>query len=308
MKILLIGGVEFTRHCLKEIVKQGGNAVEVMTVKKEHAKFNSDYVDLGETAAALGIPVHYTDKVRSPESVELIRSIAPDVIFVFGFSQLISKEILDIPRLGCVGTHPALLPKNRGRHPLIWALVEGLPQSGLTFFYLDEGADSGDILWQKAFPITLDDDASTLYEKIRVLASEGIAEFLPKLMNNTAPRTAQDASKATYWLKRTAKDGEIHWDQPSMTIYNLVRALTHPYPGSHTFLNGEKIIVWKAVPPMAQSANGQGCQGNELPGTVVEGSESRLRVRTGDGYVTILDYSRANGREVVSGSKLGPEA
>lgn len=308
MKILLIGGVEFTRHCLQEIVKQGGNAVEVMTVKREHAKFNSDYVDLGETAAALGIPVHYTEKVRSPESVELIRAIAPDVIFVFGFSQLISAEILAIPRLGCIGTHPALLPRNRGRHPLIWALVEGLPQSGLTFFYLDEGTDSGDILWQKAFSIGLEDDASTLYEKIRKLASEGIADFLPKLMNNTAPRMAQDASKATYWLKRTARDGEIHWDQPSMTIYNLVRALTHPYPGSHTFSAGEKIIVWKASPPAAESANGQSGHGVELPGTVVEGSGSRLRVRTGDGYLTILDYSRANGQIVASGSKLGPEA
>jgi methionyl-tRNA formyltransferase len=308
MKILLIGGVEFTRHCLQEIVKQGGNDVEVMTVKREHAKFNSDYVDLGETAAALGIPVHYTEKVRSPESVELIRAIAPDAIFVFGFSQLISAEILAIPPLGCIGTHPALLPRNRGRHPLIWALVEGLPQSGLTFFYLDEGTDSGDILWQKAFPISLENDASTLYEKIRKLASEGIADFLPKLMNNTAPRIVQDATKATYWLKRTAKDGEIHWDQPSMTIYNLIRALTHPYPGSHTFLAGEKIIVWKASPPAAESANGQSGHGVELPGTVVKGSASQLRVRTGDGYLTILDYSRANGQRVASGSKLGPEA
>lgn len=304
MRILFVGGVEFSRHCLQEVVKSGGNVVGVITVEKKDAKFNSDYVDLGETASRLDIPVHYVEKIRNPESVALIRSIAPDVIFVFGFSQLISKEILDIPRLGCVGTHPALLPKNRGRHPLIWALVEGLPQSGLTFFYLDEGADSGDIMWQKPFTIGLNDDASTLYGKIRDLASQAIAEFVPQLNSNTAPRIQQDASQATYWRKRTAQDGEIHWEQPGMTIYNLVRALTHPYPGSHTFLGKEKIIVWKALPPVSESAG----SGTEEPGTVVEASGATRRVRTGDGYLTILEYSSTNGNQIAAGSKLGPES
>lgn len=304
MRILFVGGVEFSRHCLQEVVKSGGKVVGVITVEKKNAKFNSDYVDLGETASRLGIPVHYVEKIRNPESVELIRSIAPDVIFVFGFSQLISKEILDIPRLGCVGTHPALLPKNRGRHPLIWALVEGLPESGLTFFYLDEGADSGDILWQKSFPIELSDDASTLYRKIRDLASEAIAEFVPQLQSNTAPRIRQDATLATYWRKRTAQDGEIHWEQSSMGIYNLVRALTHPYPGSHTFLGREKLIVWKTLPPEAKSLNA----GAETPGTVVEASAGRHRIRTGDGYLTIVEYSSTNGSELVVGNQLGPES
>src|ERR1700721_163490 len=198
MRILFVGAVEFSQHLLRQVVEHGGNVVGVMTVSPQDSGFNSDYVDLAETASALRIPVYFTKKIRSPESVEVIRSISPDVIFVFGFSQLISQEILSIPRLGCIGTHPALLPKNRGRHPLIWALVEGLTQSGLTFFYLDEGADSGGILWQEPFTIELGDDALTLYQKIRSLASKGIAEFLPKLMNNTAPRIPQDASQATY--------------------------------------------------------------------------------------------------------------
>ena len=234
--------------------------------------------------------------------MEVIRSIAPDVIFVFGFSQLISPEILSIPSLGCIGTHPALLPKNRGRHPLIWALVEGLTQSGLTFFYLDEGADSGDILWQEPFTIELGDDALTLYQKIRSLASKGIAEFLPKLMNNTAPRIPQDASQATYWRKRTAQDGQIHWDQPSMTIYNLIRALTRPYPGSHTFIGAEKVIIWKAVPPTSQASD---APTTEPPGMVAEVTDDRLRVRTGDGYLTILDYQLTNGTEIVAGGQFG---
>src|ERR1700683_3931188 len=125
MKILFVGGVDFSRHCLPEVVKHGGNVVGVMTVSRNDASFNSDYVDLGETASALGIPVYYIKKIRSPESVELIRSLSPDVIFVFGFSQLISKEVLSIPRLGLIGTHPALLPRNRRPHSPIWSLLDG---------------------------------------------------------------------------------------------------------------------------------------------------------------------------------------
>ena len=302
MRILFVGAVEFSQHCLRQVVERGGNVVGVMTVSPQDSGFNSDYVDLAETASALRIPVYFTKKIRSPESVEVIRSISPDVIFVFGFSQLISQEILSIPRLGCIGTHPALLPKNRGRHPLIWALVEGLTQSGLTFFYLDEGADSGDILWQEPFTIELGDDALTLYQKIRSLASKGIAEFLPKLMNNTAPRIPQDASQATYWRKRTAQDGQIHWDQPSMTIYNLIRALTRPYPGSHTFIGAEKVIIWKALPPTSQASD---APTTEPPGMVAEVTDDRLRVRTGDGYLTILDYQLTNGTEIVAGGQFG---
>src|ERR1700722_19860605 len=121
-------------------------------------------------------------------------------------------------------------------------------------------------------------------------------------MNNTAPRIPQDASQATYWRKRTAQDGQIHWDQPSMTIYNLIRALTRPYPGSHTFFGEEKVIIWKALPPTSASRD---ADSTELPGMVAEVANDRLRVRTGDGYLTILDYQPANGTELVAGGQFG---
>ena len=256
----------------------------------ERATFNADYADLAPTAERFGVPVHRIRNIKDPETIDLIRSLRPDVIFVFGWSQIVTKPVLDIPPLGCIGTHPALLPKNRGRHPLIWALVEGLTESGLTFFYLDEGADSGDILWQKPFPITIDDTARTLYDKIVVLGREAIREFLPLLANGTAPRIPQDDSKATYWRKRGESDGQVRWSGETMTAYNLIRALTHPYVGAHTYLDGRKVQVWRAeLPEDVLPSNAD----DAPPGSVFRRHGGGIDVRTGDGYLTLVECEGA---------------
>jgi methionyl-tRNA formyltransferase len=298
MRIVFVGAVDFSRHCLEEVLKQGGEVAAVFTLSEDDAGFHSDYEDLTEVAGRYGVPVQKIKNINQPEAIESIRALAPDVIFVFGWSQLISKTLLAIPPLGCIGSHPALLPRNRGRHPIIWALVHGLEETGLTFFYLDEGADSGDILWQKSLPISLDDDAGSVYAKIKELASIGISEFLPKLQAGVAPRTPQDDSLANYWLKRGEKDGEIDWAASTMTTYNLIRALTHPYVGAHTYLDGHKMTVWRA------RRNTLELDPSVDPGTVVKVDDGGFDVRTGDGVLTICDYSVPEGRPVTNGASL----
>lgn len=302
MRIIFVGTVDFSRHCLQQVLECGGNVVAVFTLAKEDASFHSDYVDLSDVASRHGAPVYRIKNINEPKSLELISSLQPDVIFVFGWSKLIAKQVLEIPSKGCIGTHPALLPKNRGRHPIIWALVEGLRESGLTFFYMDEGADSGDILWQKSLQIFLEDDAGSLYEKIKALASEAIREFLPRLEQGTAPRIPQDHSRATYWRKRTEKDGEIDWSEPAMKIYNLIRGLTHPYVGAHTYSPGRTVKIWRAMlpkeplPPEAQDLKA---------GSVFASTGPAFDVRTIDGYLTVLDYEVAGGGLIEVGIKLG---
>ncbi len=285
MRIIFIGSVEFSRRCLLEVLRQGGNVVAVLNPSKKQAEGNNDYADLAPIAKEHGIPLHRIGQIDA-KTVDLIHGLKPDIIFVFGFSQLISKAILDIPPLGCIGTHPAPLPVGRGRHPLIWALVNGLSESGLTFFYLDEKADSGDILWQVPFPITKQDDAGTLYEKMCRLAEWGIAEFLPGLKARTWGRRAQDHSKATYTRKRTEADGLIDWTQPAEQIHNLIRALTHPYCGAHTYADGlKKIIVWKSfiVSPDTQSPV-------EKPGCIIRINEAGALVQCGEGLIGLTQY------------------
>jgi len=302
MRIVFLGTVEFSRTCLLQILRSGGNVVAVLTRPPVDRGFNSDYADLTGVAREHHLDLYHVKKINDPATISLIRSLQPDVMFVFGWSQLISVELLKIPAMGCIGSHPALLPRNRGRHPLIWALVEGLDESGLTFFYMDEGADSGAILWQKAFPISLEDDAGTLYRKIQGLAEEAIAEFLPQLQQGKAPRLPQNHALATYWRKRTAKDGEIEWSGPTMKIYNLVRALTHPYVGAHTFLGGNRVTVWRAALPETAIATGA----SDLPpGTVFAKGETGLQVRTGDGYLRLWQWETTDGTPVKMGDRLG---
>lgn len=304
MRIVFVGAVEFSRHCLEEVLRNGGHVVAVLTLPEDKGrKVHSDYADLSDVATEHGVPVYrLRTKIGAPENVELIRSLRPDIIFIFGWSQLVPKEVLDIPPLGCIGTHPALLPRNRGRHPLIWALVEGLQESGLTFFYIDEGTDSGDILWQKSFTITLEDDARSLYEKIKALASEAIREFLPQLERGIASKIPQDHSQATYWRKRTQEDGEIDWSAPTLKCYNLIRALARPYLGAHTYFGDGKVIIWRArLPEAALPADAEYLE----PGTVLVSEDGAFNVRTGDGYLTVLVYECEKVISIEPGMKLG---
>lgn len=303
MNIVFVGAVDFSLHCLKEILRNGGDIKAVLTIPPERAGFHSDYADMGSEARAHGIPVHYIRSINDPETVQLIKDLKPEVIFVFGFSQMIKKEVLDIPVLGCVGTHPALLPRNRGRHPLIWALVEGLSESGLTFFFLDEGADSGDILWQRSFPISMEDTAGSLYSRTEDLAAEAIAEFLPQLEAGTYPRAPQDHSLATYWRKRGEEDGKIDWSEPSVTIYNLIRALTHPYVGAHTYLDNEKLTIWKSrlLHESAQVLEGK----TGKSGEIISLSDDGFIVETVDGVLEIIEYDSPAVVRISKGIKLG---
>lgn len=288
MRILYIGAVDFSAFCLREVLKNNGNVIAIITLSSEYSTIHSDFEDLTPIAREYKIPIYYIKKLKDAETIELVRSLQPDIIFIFGFSQLIPPAILNLPSLGCIGTHPALLPRNRGRHPLIWALVEGLSESGLTFLFLDEGVDSGDILWQKSFPITLEDDASTLYSKIKSLAQQAIPEIIQQLESSNMPRIPQNHSKATYWRKRTEQDGVIHWDESTLQVYNLIRALTHPYIGAHTYLGSQKLTVWqsKLADARADIYNVR----DTVFGCVVGASEAGILVKTRDGFLELLDW------------------
>jgi len=212
MRVVFIGTVDFSRACLEAMVETGVHIVGIFTQSREHARINSDWADLSSYGMICRAPVIHFQKISSSETLEAIRSLRPDIIFVLGLSQLLPPELLRIAPLGVIGSHPALLPENRGRHPLIWALVKGLSKSGLTFFYIDEGVDSGDIIMQREFPIPIDSTAQDLYETIKRLGAEMIKELIPLLEKGCALRVPQNHRKATYLRKRTREDGLIHWE------------------------------------------------------------------------------------------------
>lgn len=182
-------------------------------------------------------------------------------------------------------------------------MIEGLSESGLTFFYLDEGADSGDILWQRSFPVALEDDASTLYGKIKVLASAAMQEIIPQLNSGNPPRRPQDHGLATYWRKRTEADGEVIWHGSALTAHNLIRALTHPYPGAHTFAGNQRISIWRSQMAAGQSKTPVAALG-EITSLTLRG----FVVQCSDGALEITDWSTPNALELRVGLRLGTAA
>ncbi len=282
MKILFIGTVEFSYKALEKLISMNANVVGVCT--KEKSSFNSDFVDLSPLCIKNNIAYKFVDDINSSANIEWIKSLKPDVVFCFGWSSLIKKEVLSISHLGVIGYHPTKLPQNRGRHPIIWALALGLKSSASTFFFMDEGADSGDILSQEEFEIGYSDNAHTVYQKMIAIALLQIEQFVPMLQNKTYSRIKQDNSTSNVWRKRGIIDGKIDFRMSSLAIYNLVRALTKPYVGAHIEFNNKLIAIWR-VEEIVCNAN------NIEPGKILNINNNTIDVKTYDGAIRILEHS-----------------
>jgi methionyl-tRNA formyltransferase len=281
MKIVFVGTVEFSLKILEVLLDINAEVVGVVT--DVNRGVNSDYADLQPLCKESKIPVLSTEKINAPDTIKWIADRSPDVIFCFGWSRLIKKELLGLPPMGVVGYHPAELPRNRGRHPLIWALVLGIQKTASTFFFMDESADSGDILSQVPVDILGGDDAGSLYLKIISIARGQIAEIVPALEDGSFQRIPQEHVGSNLWRKRGMKDGEIDWRMSARSIHNLVRGLARPYVGAHMKANGEIYIIWKTK--LIECADVE----NIEPGKVIEASDNSVIIKCGDSCVELLE-------------------
>jgi methionyl-tRNA formyltransferase len=283
MRIAYVGSVIFSAKMLEKLISIKADVVGVVT--KKESTFNSDFFDLSSIAKFNNIPFHYTSNINSIETVKWLREINPDVIFCFGWSNLIKKEVLSVSPLGVIGYHPSILPYNKGRHPLIWAKILGLEKSGSTFFFMDEGADTGDIMSQKEFHINFEDDAKVLYNKLITTALTQIEEVYIKLNTGINTRIKQDHTKGNYWRKRAQSDGKIDFRMNSSVICNLTRALTKPYSGAHVEFNGNEIKIWSV-----ELSNYEESYNNIEPGKVLDIVDGRIKVKTADSAIWLLNH------------------
>lgn len=278
MRACFIGTVEFSKQALSKLLDVEIDICGVVTNSQN--TINSDYADLRPICLQHDIDVLDTENINSLESITWLSRKSPDVIFCFGWSQLIKQTVLNIPKMGVIGFHPTLLPLNRGRHPIIWALILGLDKTGSTFFFMDEGADSGDILSQEMVNIYQNDDAKSLYGRIIETALHQIDEFSPQLTNQTFNKTKQDHSMSNTWRKRGMKDGEIDFRMSTRAIYNIVRALSKPYVGAHVMYGGVPVTIWEVSEQENDKINLE-------PGLVLESFLDKLVVKTYDGAIAI---------------------
>ena len=286
LKVLFIGSVQFSESILRLLIETKVHVVGVCT--RSSSTFNADHACLSSTAISAGIPVLEVTNINDQSTLDWIAESHPDVIFCFGWSQLIRKPLLELAPLGVIGFHPAALPSNRGRHPIIWALVLGLDKTASTFFFMDEGADTGDILSQVDIDIDPNDDASTLYSKITFAALEQVRCFMPKLENGTYTRLRQDNSRSNRWRKRSQLDGAIDWRMSGLSIHNLVRALARPYVGAEFQFRDVGIKVWRSefLP---------GGKPNLEPGLILDVGEKGVLVKAGVDCIRLRELSSFDG-------------
>jgi len=282
MKIAVFAYHDIGYECLKVLMDSGDEIVAVVTHEddpKEEIWFRS----VAELAKAHHLPVYTPSSPNTPAFMDLIRKFAPDLIFSFYYRRLLARELLAIPRLGGINLHGSLLPKYRGRSPVNWVLVNGESETGVSLHYMVEKADAGDIVAQRSVPIDMEDTALSLFHKLTKAAVELLKESYPQIRTATAPRIPQDSRLATIFGGRRPEDGEIRWEGPAQAVYNLVRAVTHPYPGAFTFRDGKKLFLWSAA------LNGQPVhvkEESQPPGTIVAVEKGKgVVVSTGQGLL-----------------------
>jgi methionyl-tRNA formyltransferase len=289
VKAVVFGYQEIGYICLEELVAFGAHVSCLFTHEDdphEEIWFRRPVA----IAQKHDIPVYTQETLKDEKWAKLIGDSSPDFIFSFYYRNMIPKAILDIPRVAALNLHGSLLPKFRGRAPVNWVLVAGEKETGVTLHEMLEKPDAGDIIAQKKIEIAFEDDVYTVYMKMADAARQLMKETLPKLADGTFVRTPQ-TGQSSYFGGRKPEDGLIAWQQDALSLYNLTRAVTHPYPGAFTYLKGKKLFIWKAYP---EDDNLSG-----VPGKVV--SSSPLKVNTSRGSLKLLRVQLEGEEEMDAG-------
>ncbi len=230
-----------------EALLRHGFEIQAVFTHKDNPAETVWFRSVAALAAARGLPVYAPEDINHPLWADRIRALKPDFLFSFYYRQLVKPAILDIPPRGALNLHGSLLPRYRGRCPVNWVLIHGETETGVTLHYMTPRPDDGDIVAQARVPIAPDDTARTLFDSLGGAAARLLDETLPALRAGTAPRRPQDHAKATYFGGRRPEDGEIDWTRPAGEIRNLVRAVTHPYPGAFSWAGDRRLTVWSAA-------------------------------------------------------------
>jgi len=284
-RVLFFGYSEVGYECLDLLLTRGDRVVALIT----HEDNPNEKIWFKTPAAAArdkDIPIFTPEKVNTPEWVERIAALQPDLILSVYYRNMISSRILALPRLGAFNLHGSLLPKYRGRAPINWAVLHGEPRIGMTLHRMVKQADAGAIVDQEGVDLGPRDTAEQAFRKVLPCARRVLARQIDALLAGTAPETPQDESQATYFGGRKPEDGRIDWTQTSRQIFDLIRAVTDPYPGAFTEVGTARLMVWWAEPdtPATRALYAE----SNRPGEIL--SLVPLVVATGDGA---LELTRA---------------
>lgn len=281
VRVVFMGTPDFSVPALEKIA-QHHEVVGVVTQKDKPKGrgHKMQFTPVKECAVSLGIPVYQPDKVKEPEFVDVLKRLNPDVIVVIAFGQILSEEILNLPKYGCINVHASLLPKYRGAAPIQWAVIDGEEYSGVTTMYMEKGLDTGDIIDIETISLDAKETGGGLFDKLSVMGGDLIIKTLQKLEDGTASRTKQDEAASTYAGKITKELGKIDFNKSAVEIERLIRGL-NPWPSAFTYLADKTLKIW--------DADVVELEGSYEPGQIVKAHKNDFVVATGENGLKIKE-------------------
>lgn len=282
MKVVFMGTPDFAVGALESIIDAGHEVVLAVTQEDKPKGRGKEiqFTPVKEAALKHGIEVFQPHRVKTAEAVEKLRECEADIFVVAAYGQILSKEILDMPKYGCVNIHASLLPKYRGAAPIQWAIIDGEEVTGVTTMMMAEGLDTGDMLEKAEVVISSDETGGSLHDKLMEAGAKLILSTLEKIENGTVARTVQDDSLSCYAKMLDKKLGEIDFSKSAEEIERLIRGL-NPWPSAYTCYNGKTLKIWKAE-VMENEYDGK-------PGQIVDITKKSIVVKTGKGALAVTE-------------------
>ncbi len=304
MKIIFFGSAHFAVPALESLIKEKHKILCVVTQpdKKKGRHLHLGVTDIKALAVEAGLRVFQPANINTPKSVEFLKSLNADLFVIVAYGQLLSQEILDIPKVFPLNIHASLLPKYRGAAPINWAIIKGEKVTGVTIMQVTKKMDSGPVILQKEINILDSDDAVSLELKLRDLGAGLLLKAVPLIKSKDYKLTSQDESRVTLAGKLKKGDGLIDWSKPAQEIINLIRG-TVPWPSAFTHYKGKFLKIFKARAvdsPRAGSSAGE----------VLSAAKEGITVATGQGALLIQELQiegkrRMNAEEFIAGHKIG---
>lgn len=277
-RVLVFAYHDVGYECLALLLARSVEVVAVFTHDDDPGE-QVWFKSVAQMARTRGVAVHTPPTINTPDWIARIRDLRPDLILSFYYRQLIPTEVLNLARLGAYNMHGSLLPKYRGRAPVNWAVLRGEPETGATLHVMVRRPDAGDIVDQERVPIGAEETAREVFNKVAAAARTVLERQLDNLLAGRAPRRPQDDAQASYFGGRRPDDGRIDWRLEARAVFNLIRAVTHPYPGAFTDIGGRRLYVWWARPRMTEQG---------VPGEVL--SAAPLTIACGGGVLDVLEW------------------
>jgi methionyl-tRNA formyltransferase len=306
LRIIFCGTPAFAVPSLRHLIAQSDLRVEAVVTQPDRPRGRGQEIatsPVKDVALAAGVPVFQPEKIKSDEGLDYFKRVAPDVVVIIAYGQIISQRLIDIPRLGWINLHASLLPKYRGAAPINWAIVNGETRTGLTTMQIDAGLDTGPVLLKYETEIGRDETAPELAARLAEVGAPLVAETLRGLDRGTIAAIPQDAAQATLAPPLKKEDGHIDWWLSARTLYNRMRGL-QPWPGAFTTFRGKSCHIWgKPLKPVAAGG---------MPGILLPTREDGLLVICGGSSVLRVEQVQLEGRkrvsaeEFVNGARLVP--